>query len=255
MIQAASVLIYLYMLAPIAVVVVTAFGSSAYPVFPPVGFTLHWFVKAWQSDDLRNGAFISLKVGLSCALVATVLGTASALGLSRYRLAGGKYLSTLMMTPILFPGVVLGLALLVTFFKVGLAQTFVGLVAGHVVVTTPFVIRLVGASLAEYDTRYEEASRNLGAGWWRTLLQVTLPLLRPGITAGALFAFIISFDELVITIFLAGPSLQTLPIRVFTRIEYSSDPTVSAVATCILVAWMLLGIPLYTRLTTAGGRR
>ena len=255
MIQAVSVLIYLYLLAPIAVVVITAFGSSEYPVFPPVGFTTDWFVKAWQSDDLRDAALISLKVGLSCALVATALGTASAIGLSRYRVAGGKYISILMMTPILFPGVVLGLALLVTFFKIGLAQTFVGLVAGHVIITTPFVIRLVSASLAEYDTRYEEASRNLGAGWWRTLFQVTLPLLRPGIIAGALFAFIISFDELVITIFLAGPSLQTLPIRIFSRVEYSSDPTISAVATCVLAAWMLLGIPLYTRLTTAGGRR
>jgi putative spermidine/putrescine transport system permease protein len=109
------------------------------------------------------------------------------------------------------------------------------------------VIRLVSASLADFDPAVEEAARNLGAGWWRTFLQVTLPLIRPGVLAGALFAFIISFDELVITLFLAGPGMETLPIRIFTYVEYSSDPTISAISTALIVAWMLIGVPVYIR--------
>ncbi len=250
-----NALIYLYLLAPIVVVVATAFGSSAYPVFPPTGFTTRWFVKLWEADDLRAAALVSLRVGLASTAVATVLGTTSAIALSRYQVRGGSFISVLLLTPILFPGVVLGLALLVAFYQVGLAQTFPGLVAAHAVLTTPFVIRLVTASLAQYDPRYEEAARNLGAGWWRTLFRVTLPLLRSGIMAGALFAFIISFDELVITMFLAGPDLQTLPIRIFSRIEYSSDPTISAVSTCLLALWLLFGVPIYTKMLSAGARR
>jgi putative spermidine/putrescine transport system permease protein len=93
----------------------------------------------------------------------------------------------------------------------------------------------------------EEASRNLGAGWWRTFLQVTLPLIRPGVLAGAVFAFIISFDELVVTLFLAGPDMTTLPVRIYTYVEFSSDPTISAISTMLIVAWMLIGVPVYAR--------
>jgi putative spermidine/putrescine transport system permease protein len=107
------------------------------------------------------------------------------------------------------------------------------------------------ASLAEFDPAVEEAAQNLGAGWWRTLFRITLPLIRPGILAGAVFAFIVSFDELVITLFLAGPSLQTLPIRIFTYVEYSSDPTISAVSTCLIVAWLAVGVPVYTKFLSA----
>lgn len=254
MLRIVNTLIYLYLLAPIVVVVATAFGTSAYPVFPPTGFTTAWFVKLWQTADLRDAALVSLRLGLVSTVVAAVLGTASAIALSRYRVPGGSFISVLLLAPILFPGIVLGLALLVAFYRVNLAQTFVGVVAGHAVLTTPFVIRLVMASLAQYDPRYEEAARNLGAGWWRTLFRITLPLIRPGIIAGAVFAFIISFDELVITIFLAGPNLQTLPIRIFSRIEYSSDPTISAVSTCFLVIWLLIGVPIYTKMLGAGAK-
>ena len=103
------------------------------------------------------------------------------------------------------------------------------------------------ASLAEFDPAVEEAARNLGAGWWRTFLQVTLPLIRPGVLAGAVFAFIISFDELVVTLFLAGPDMTTLPVRIYTYVEFSSTPTISAISTTLILAWMLIGIPVYSR--------
>jgi putative spermidine/putrescine transport system permease protein len=186
-------------------------------------------------------------LALSSTLVATVLGTFSALSMARYRFRGREAISAFMLSPILFPTIVLGLALLVFYSRVGLSGSFTGLVIAHSVLTTPFVIRLVMASLAEFDPAVEEASRNLGAGWWRTFLQVTLPLIRPGVLAGAVFAFIISFDELVVTLFLAGPDMTTLPVRIYTYVEFSSDPTISAISTMLIVVWMLIGVPVYAR--------
>jgi putative spermidine/putrescine transport system permease protein len=122
-----------------------------------------------------------------------------------------------------------------------------GLVVAHTIVVTPFVIRMVTASLGEFDPAVEEAARNLGAGWWRTFFLITLPLIRPGLFAGALIAFIISFDELVVTLFLAGPGLETVPVRIYTYIEFNTDPTVSAISTTLIAIWMLIGAPLYAR--------
>jgi putative spermidine/putrescine transport system permease protein len=239
--------IVLFLMAPIIVVVATAFTTSNYPVFPPEGFTFRWFDRFLGMAEFTEAIRLSTALAVSSAAVSLVLGTFSALALMRWRIAGRAAISALMLSPILFPAIVLGLALLVFYHRIGLAGSFAGLVAAHSVLTTPFVIRLVLASLAEFDPAIEEAARNLGAGWWRTFLQVTLPLIRPGVLAGAVFAFIISFDELVITLFLAGPGMTTLPIRIFTYVEYSSDPTVSAISTALIIAWTLIGVPVYVR--------
>jgi putative spermidine/putrescine transport system permease protein len=247
MMRAINGCILLYLLAPIIVVIATAFGTSPYPVFPPAGVTLKWFAKFLSTPTLVEATELSAALGLTSVLCAATIGTLTAFALVRYRFRGKASISALVLSPILFPTVVLGLALLVAFTRAGLAQTFLGLVAAHTVLATPFVIRLVMASLTEFDIAIEEAARNLGAGRLRTIFSVTLPIIRPGVLAGALFAFIISFDELVITLFLAGPGLQTLPIRIFASIEYSSDPTISAISTCMIAVWLLLGVPIYMR--------
>ena len=247
MLVAVNLLILLYLVAPVIVVVATAFTTTAYPVFPPQGFTLQWFERFLGMPEFTEAIRRSALLAFSSTLVATVLGTFSALSLARYRFRGREAISASMLSPILFPTIVFGLALLVFYSRVGLSGSFIGLVIAHSVLTTPFVIRLVMASLAEFDPAVEEASRNLGAGWWRTFLQVTLPLIRPGVIAGAVFAFIISFDELVVTLFLAGPDMTTLPVRIYTYVEFSSDPTISAISTMLIVAWMLIGVPVYAR--------
>ena len=247
MLIALNLLILLYLVAPVIVVVATAFTTTAYPVFPPQGFTLQWFERFLGMPEFTEAIRRSALLAFSSTVVATVLGTFSALSLARYRFRGREAISAFMLSPILFPTIVFGLALLVFYSRVGLSGSFAGLVIAHSVLTTPFVIRLVMASLAEFDPAVEEASRNLGAGWWRTFLQVTLPLIRPGVLAGAVFAFIISFDELVVTLFLAGPDMTTLPVRIYTYVEFSSDPTISAISTMLIVAWMLIGVPVYAR--------
>lgn len=250
MVIAVNALILLYLLAPIIVVIMTAFGPSPYPVFPPSGITLKWFGRFLNSPDFVHSTGLSAELGLVSTLCASALGTLAALALVRHKFLGKVTVSALLLSPILFPTVVLGLALLVAFTGVGLAHTFSGLVAAHTVLILPFIIRLVMASLAALDGSIEEAARNLGAGRMRTFFRITLPIIRPGLLAGALFGFIISFDELVITLFLAGPQLQTLPIRIFSSIEYSSDPTISAISTCLIATWILFGVPVYMRFLT-----
>ena len=240
-------LIALYLLAPVIVVVATAFTTTAYPVFPPQGFTLRWFGAFLGNADFLESVRISAVLALASTAIACVIGTAAALGLARTRIRGRSALAALFLSPIFFPAIVLGLALLIVFTRAGLAGTLPGMVAAHVVLTTPFVLRMVAASLGEFDPAVEEAAHNLGAGWARTFFQVTLPLIRPGVLAGAVFAFILSFDELVVSLFLAGPGLQTLPIRIFTFVEYSSAPTISAISTVLILVWMVAGVPLYRR--------
>jgi putative spermidine/putrescine transport system permease protein len=239
--------IILFLLAPIIVVIATAFTTTAYPVFPPQGFTLRWFERFLSMTEFTDAVQRSALLALASTTIAVVLGTPSALALTRWRGRGQQAVTSLMLSPILFPAIVLGLALLVFYSQIGLAGSFTGLIIAHSLITTPFVIRLVIASLSEFDPAVEEAARNLGAGWWRTFLQVTLPLIRPGVLAGAVFAFILSFDELVITLFLAGPGMATLPVRIYTFVEYSSAPTISAISATLVAAWMLIGVPVYAR--------
>ncbi|MEO5784653.1 MAG: ABC transporter permease [Casimicrobiaceae bacterium] len=247
MLRAVNAVIIVYLLAPILVVVATAFTTTAYPVFPPEGFTFRWFEKFLASREFVESIKVSALLATSSTFVAAILGTSSAIALTRFRIPGKALISALLLSPILFPTIVLGLALLVFSTRIGLSGTFLNLVCAHVVLITPFVIRMVMVSLARFDPAIEEAARNLGAGRWRTFFLITLPLIRPGVLAGSVFAFILSFDELVVTLFLTAPGLQTLPIRIYTYVEYSSDPTISAISTALIAAWLVIGLPVYAR--------
>ena len=244
---AVNALIALYLLAPVLVVVATSVTTTAYPVFPPHGFTLRWYGEFLNNPEFMSGVRLSALLAFAATLIATCLGTAAALGLARGPRRTRSALAALFLSPIVFPAIVLGLALLIFYSRVGFSGSFAGLVAAHVVLVTPFVVRLVAASLAEFDDSVEEAARNLGAGWPRVFFQVTLPIIRPGVVAGAVFAFIISFDELVVTLFLAGPGMQTLPIWIYSFVQYNSTPIISAISTTLIVAWVVVGVPLYVR--------
>lgn len=247
MLKAVNAVIIIYLLAPILVVVATAFTTTAYPVFPPEGFTFRWFEKFLDSREFVESVKVSALLATSSTLVAAILGTSSAIALTRFPIPGKALISALLLSPILFPTIVLGLALLVFSTRIGLSGTFINLVCAHVVLITPFVIRMVMVSLARFDPAIEEAARNLGAGRWRTFFLITLPLILPGVLAGSVFAFILSFDELVVTLFLTAPGLQTLPIRIYTYVEYSSDPTISAISTALIAVWLVIGLPVYAR--------
>ncbi|EAU47986.1 ABC transporter permease [Salipiger bermudensis] len=251
MLKLVNTLIILFLMAPLVAVIGSSITTSNFPTFPPEGATLKWYAKVLNEPAFTDAMLRSLALGLASASIAGLLGTLAAVGLTRLRGRTQQSLTTVILSPILLPTVVLGLALLIFYNRIGLQGTFAGLVAAHVLLTTPFVVRLAMASLSDFDISMEEAARNLGAGPVRAFVQITLPQILPGVIAGVIFAFILSFDELVVTLFLAGPEMQTLPIRIYTFLEYQSEPTISAVASIIILIWMALGLPLYARLTGA----
>lgn len=246
--------IVVFTLAPIVVVMATSITTTAYPTFPPRGFTLRWFQQFLQSDSFMASTRLSFMVALSTSIIACALGTTAAMALSRAELPGRETVATAMMSPAVFPAIVLGVAILIFYHAVGGAGSILGIVAAHVLVTTPFVIRMVLASLTRLDPSLGEAAQNLGGSRARVFLFVTLPLIRPGIVAGALCAFLLSFDELVITLFIAGPGNQTLPVRVFSYLEYTSDPMIAAISTLFTALTIVVGLPLYWIMMPRRGR-
>ena len=232
---ATSGLIYLYLLAPILVVIPVSFSAAAFTAFPPRGFSLRWYQNFFATPELTEALWLSLRLAVAVTAVSTVVGTLASLALVRAPLPGRDALRTLLTAPIVLPGVVLGIALLIFFSRLRLAQSFGGLLLAHVLVTLPYVVRTVSATLQGFDRALEEAAANLGASPLVSFWTVTLPLVKPGVIAGAAFAFITSFDELVVSMFLTGPRLSTLPVQIYNYIEFSSDPTIAAISVVLIL--------------------
>ena len=232
---ATNALIYLYLLAPILIVVPVSFSAAAFVVFPPRGLSLRWYANFLTSRELTEALWLSVRLGVAVTLAATVAGTLAALALTRYRLPGREAIRTFLMAPIVLPGIVLGIALLIFLNRTPLAQSFGGLFAAHLVVALPYVVRTVAATLEGFDRIVEEAAASLGAPPLAAFWTVTLPLIKPGVIAGATFAFITSFDELVVSLFLTGPRLSTLPVQIYNYIEFASDPTIAAISVLLIV--------------------
>ena len=212
-----------------------SFSAAAFVVFPPRGLSLRWYVNFLTSRELTEALWLSVRLGVAVTLAATVAGTLAALALTRYRLPGREAIRTFLMAPIVLPGIVLGIALLIFLNRTPLAQSFGGLFAAHLVVALPYVVRTVAATLEGFDRIVEEAAASLGAPPLAAFWTVTLPLIKPGVIAGATFAFITSFDELVVSLFLTGPRLSTLPVQIYNYIEFASDPTIAAISVLLIV--------------------
>ena len=230
----------LLLAAPIGIAVIASFTAGGTIAFPPQGWSLRWYSAFLADPDFVESAQTSIEVAVATAVIATPIGTAAAIGLARYEFPGRRAVAAFLTLPLAIPAVVLGLAFLVLYTAMGFGGTKEGIVAGHVVLTTPFVIRLVTASFAQFDPNLERAAAGLGASPGVVLRRVTLPGLRAGIAGGALFAGILSFDEVVVALFLSGPDATTLPVRIFTTVDQSPGPVVLA-AGAVLVA-LALGV-------------
>lgn len=233
-------LIGLFLLAPIVVVIAASFSDRAYLVFPPQGFSLRWYAYFFGSREFTSALWLSVQLGLLATAISTTVGVMASLALATARFRGAETLRGLFSAPLMVPGIVVGIAMLIYYNRVSfggitLGGSFASLLLAHVSLTLPYVVRIVSAGLQSFDRSIEEAALNLGAGPLRALLTVTLPLIKGSVLAAAIFAFIISFDEVVVTLFLAGPRLTTLPVRIYNYIEYTSDPSIAAIST-ILVA-------------------
>ena len=243
-VRALSVAVYVFLLAPLVVVVLASFNSADFLSFPPHGFSLRWYRALWESEVWGDSFRLSLLVTAVVTPLALIIGTLAAYALVRYSFPGKGVITTLIMAPIVMPQIVLGIALLNYMSGLGLVGSLTGLILGHLVVTLPFTVRLVSISVHNLDPALERAAENLGATPLETFWRVTLPLLRPGIVAGAIFAAIISFGELAVTLLIAGARTTTLPLRIFNYTEYNFDPTINAVSTIFVVLALVLIVAL-----------
>jgi putative spermidine/putrescine transport system permease protein len=235
---------FLYLLLPVVVVVGSALGQTAYLAFPPHGLTLRWFAAA-LADPRYAGAFLtSLTVAASTAALALLFGLPAAYALARYDFPGRGLAETVIMMPLVLPALVLSIALTLLFSRIGFTAGTPRLVVAHLVLCTPYVVRVALPVLQRLDPALEEAARNLGATPLASFLFVVLPGIRPGAIASATLAFIVSFDEIDLAIFLADPRAPTLPVVIYSAIQFGIDPTVAAVS-AILVLLAALGMALY----------
>lgn len=246
----------LYILTPLIFVTWLSFFRQEIPSFPPEGYSLKWYAAVPGNDRFVSGFILSLQLGVIATAIGLAVGVPAALCLARYKFIGREALNSLLLMPLMVPGVVLGIALYVfhveTEINTGLPVlgSLGGLVSGHVLIVIPWTVRLVTASLAGFDRTLEEAAQNLGADRWTTFRRVTMPSILPGIVAAALFGFVSSFGNLELSLFLVGPGRTTLPIAILQYLEWKIDPTIAAVSVLqiLLIAAAMLITDRYVKI-------
>lgn len=227
--------VLVYLLAPILAIIPLSFSSSSFLAYPMPGWSLQWYENLFTSDAWVRAARNSFIVAPAATLIATVLGTLTAVGLARADFPGKGLLMSLLIAPMVVPIVVVGVACYLLFARIGLADSYTGLIVVHAALGAPFVVTTVLATLQGFNHNLVRASLSLGAGPLQTFFRVTLPVIAPGVISGALFAFATSFDEVVVTLFIAGPEQVTLPRQMFTGIRENINPTIAAVATLLIL--------------------
>ncbi len=229
-----------FMLAPIVVVCAVAFTPEGYLSFPTNGLSLRWFKAIAEYPEFLRAARTSLLLGAVSSLFVLLFAVPAALAIARYRFWGRSTLTALLMSPLMIPPAVLGIAFLRFFNEIGLAGTLTGLVLAHLVIVMPFALRLALASATGLDMRIEQAAVSLGATPWIVFRRITWPLILPGVVSGWMLAFIQSFDEVTMTVFIAAPGTETLPVRMFLYIQDSIDPLVTSVSACVVGLTVIL---------------
>ena len=233
-------LIAVWLVAPTLVVIPMSFADKKSLAFPPTGFSLQWYENFFTNPQWFGSLVTSAKVAVMVALVATVIGTMAAIGIERMKSRTGGLIRAVLITPMIVPGVVLAVGVYAVYLDTQLVGTWTGYVLAHTLLAIPFVVIAVGANLAVFDARLETAAASLGASRLKTFFTITLPLILPGILSGALFAFVTSFDEVIVSLFITSPQLKTLPVQIFSSMTRDADPTVAAVGSLIFMATSLI---------------
>lgn len=247
----ALILVFLY--APIVVMAAMSLNASEFYALP-FRFSTEWYERLFANREILAAAWRSLWIALVVATLATGIGTMAALALWRHDFPGKRLLLTLLFPPIAVPWLITGTAMLVFFFGVGLGRGTPAVILGHVALALPYVIVTVNARMQSFDRALDEAARSLGARPWTVARKVILPHAAPGLVAGWLFAFAVSFDQFVVSYFLAEPGDSTLPVLIYTAIRKGFTPEINAVSTIIIVVSMALMI-LAARYARFGGTR
>jgi putative spermidine/putrescine transport system permease protein len=238
-----SWLVVLALNLPILVVVIISFSSEEYFAFPPPGFSLRWYLAFFSASDWLGATARSFEVGLATMLLATPLGVLGSFGLVRGRFPGRRLIMVLVNAPLVVPSIAVAVALYFFAARLGLVGTLSALIAAHVALTVPLIVATVSGALSAFDLDLERAAANLGADRWRIFWFITRPQIQPAIFSGALFAFLMSFDELIVALFISGVTTQTLPVRMWGSLRDHLDPTIAAISTVLIVlsAVILIG--------------
>ncbi len=230
-----NILILVFLLLPILVIIPLSFSDSSFLVYPIQGFSLRWYQNLMASDDWMRAAKNSFIVAPAATVIATVLGTLAAVGLNKANFRGKALLMAVLISPMIVPVVVVGVGVYLFFAQIGLSDTYLGLILAHAALGAPFVVTTVLATLQGFNHNLVRASLSLGATPLHTFFRITLPVIAPGLISGALFAFTTSFDEVVLTLFVAGPGQATLPRQMFAGIKDNINPTIAALATILII--------------------
>ncbi len=238
-------IIILFLILPVLIIIPMSFSSSQYLEFPPPGFSTQWYEKFFNNIQWTTALKNSIEVGLITTVIALVLGIMAAYGLYKSNFKGKSVITEFFMMPMLVPGIIFGLAIYrfesqTKFFGLPLAGTMTGLVIAHTVLAIPFVIKTVLASLAGLNPNLELAAQSLGANKFKALVKVVFPCIKPAIFSGAMFAFATSFDEIVVTQFIAGVRVTTLPKKMWEGVKQQLDPTITAIAAILILGITIL---------------
>lgn len=231
--------LYVFLLAPILITVPISFESASFITFPPPGWSLKWYVALVHNTDFIHGFRISVIVAVIVAAVAVTISLPVALAVTRHNFRGRDLVSGLFLSPLMVPAVVLGLGLLLILNPIGLTGTYLGLVIAHLGITVPYTVRTVASALLSCDSASEEAARTLGATKFVTFLRVTFPAILPGVIAGAAIAFLVSFDEAVISLFVVSGNFNTLPVVIFRYVQSRTDPQIAALSVILVIISIL----------------
>ncbi|MCC3274542.1 ABC transporter permease [Arthrobacter sp. zg-Y20] len=230
----------LFLILPTLVVIPSSFSTTSAFKFPPEGFTLRWYTNFFTNPIWLTSLGNSFLVAVSAAALATIVGTAAAVGLNRMTGRAASFLRTLLMVSMVTPSIVIAVAVYISFLKWHLTGSLPGYVLAHAALGVPFVLVAVTSALGGFDPQLLRAAASLGASPIRSFLTVTMPLISRGILSGAVFAFATSFDEVVIALFLRSPTFQTLPVQMYNSVTFELDPTISAASSLIVVAVTVL---------------
>lgn len=234
------ILLYVFLLGPFLLIFLASFGNESIMTFPPKGFSLRWFAKVFSVRMFLDSFQTSLGVGILATFTALLVGVPAAYALVRYRFPGRDLVELLLASPVVVPGLVMGFALLRFFILVGNYPLTLGLYLGHTVIILPYAVRVVSSSIRNLDPSIEEAAVSLGANRFRSFFLVVLPNIRAGVIAAFILAFITSFNNVPISLFLTGPGIATLPIQMLIYMEYYFDPTIAALSSLLILLTVLI---------------
>ncbi|MGP9790335.1 ABC transporter permease [Roseinatronobacter sp. NSM] len=239
---AITLLLSLFLLLPIIFIVALSFGDSRWLIFPPPGWTLRWYQDLFADPRWIMSALVSAKIGVIVMIASVVLGFLASLALVRGEFRGRAVLRAFFLTPMVLPVIILAVALYAFFLRLGINGTLLGFVLAHLIVALPFSIITISSALETFDPAIEDAAILCGASPWEARLRVTVPGISHGLFSAAVFSFLISWDEVVLAIFMASPTLQTLPVRIWTTLRQDLTPVIAAASSLLVGLTILLMI-------------